>query len=134
MILTAHHTYATENLPAHKDPRVSEMIYTGGLHGAVYLQVSGKWKRSGMSPEDSLKQKEENIRNTKASCRYLRDEAVNGEAAAVYSIQTENEDSKSTGTVWIGKSKGMPLREEMDSDSTMHVAVRYDYSNVRPPM
>jgi hypothetical protein len=136
MILTAHHSYQTEVSAGHKDPKSAEAIYTGGLNGAVYILVSGKWQRSRWGPEDSLKQKEENIRNTKASCRYVRDEAVSGEAAAMYTIHTESEDVKSDGTIWIGKSRGTPLREEMGSDISpgkMHIAVRYDYSNVRAP-
>ena len=61
---------------------------------------------------------------------------MNGEPAAVYNIQAENEDSKSEGTVWLSKSRGLPLREEMDLDNSpgkMHYSVRYDYANVRPP-
>jgi len=136
MIVTAHHSYQTQVSPGHKDPKSSEAIFMGGLKGAVYILVSGKWQRSGWGPEDSLKQKEENIRNTKASCRYVRDETVSGEAAAVYTIHTESEDVKSDGTIWIGKSRGVPLREELDSGVSpgkSRITVRYDYSNVRAP-
>jgi len=138
MILTAHHAYQTQTLPTRKDKsETSESIYGGGLNGAVYIMTKGQWHRSPMGPDAALKQKEENIRNSKSSCRYLRDETVNGESAAVYSMHAENEDSKSDGTVWVGKSKGLPLREEMDFDISpgkMHHSVRYDYSNIRPPM
>ena len=41
-----------------------------------------------MSIQDMRKQQEENVRNAKSmTCRYLRDEAVDGEAAAVYRSQ-----------------------------------------------
>ena len=134
MILTAHHSYWTQVLPGQKETKPKETIYMGGLNGAIYILVSGKWQRSGMGPEYALKQKEENIRNTKASCRYVRDEAVSGEAAAMYTIHTESEDDKRDGTIWISKSKGVPLREEMGSDgSPGKIVVRYDYSNVRAP-
>ena len=138
MILTAHHAYQTQtDVGGNGKPKVAESIYMGGLNGAVYIMTRGQWIRSPMGPEVALKQKEENISNSKTSCRYLRDETVNGESAAVYSVHAENEDIKSDGTVWIGKSKGMPLREEMDMDmdpGKIHTAIRYDYSNVRPPM
>ena len=136
MLVTAHHSYSTRLSPDKKQSRADEAIYTGGLNGAVYILVSGKWQRSGMGPEDALKQKEENIRNTKASCHYVRDEAVNGDSAAMYSIHTESEDDKSDGSIWISKSRGMPVREEIDmggSPDKMHMVVRYDYSNVRAP-
>lgn len=38
-----------------------------------------------------------NRRNSKANCRYLHDESVNGEIAAVYSTHAENSDQKSDG-------------------------------------
>jgi hypothetical protein len=136
MILTAHHGYQTQTSLTRKDPETSESIYSGGLNGPVYIMVNGQWHRSPMSPDASLKQKEENIRNSKSSCRYLRDEAVNSESAAVYSVHAETEDSKSDGTVWVGKRNGLPLREEMGLDLSpgkMHYTVRYDYSNVHVP-
>ncbi len=117
-------------------PRSSEAIYAGG---AIYVQVRGKWTRSPMSLERMRQQREENIRNAKSmSCRYLRDEAVGGEAAAVYSSQSETEDTKSSATLWVSKRTGLPLKNEIDIDSggglgKQHDSVRYDYSNVRPP-
>ena len=137
MVLSPHHSFSTITVPSQKAPRISESIFMGGMNGAVYILSQGKWMRSNYGPDEVLKQKEENIRDSKSSCRYLRDEAVNGESAAVYSIHVEDEDSKSDGTIWLGKSKGLPLREELDFDlspGTMHTAVRYDYSNVRAPM
>jgi len=134
MILTPHHAYHTQTQSTQKDKaETSESIYLGGPNGAVYVMSKGAWHRSSVGPEAALKQKEENIHNSKASCRYLRDETVNGESAAVYAIHVEDEDSKSDGMIWLGKSKGLPLREELDFDQ-MHTSVRYDYSNVRAPM
>src|SRR5215467_8056161 len=87
-------------------PRSSESIFAGG---AIYIQVKGTWKRSPMSLEDMRRQREENIRDAKSmSCRYLRDEAVDGEAAAVYSSQSETEDTKSSATLWVSKRTGLP--------------------------
>ena len=85
-----------------------------------------------------LEQEKENREHGKATCRYLREEVVGGEAAAVYSAHSENEDVKSDGQVWISKN-GLPLREELDIDigdpGKMHHSIRYEYSNVQvPPM
>lgn len=137
MVLSPHHAFSTITVPDHKPPRISESIFMGGMNGAVYILSQGKWMRSQYGPDSVLKQKEENIRDSKSSCRYLRDDAVNGESVAVYSIHVEDEDSKSEGTIWLSKSKGMPLHQELDSDigpGQTHTAVRYEYSNVRAPM
>lgn len=117
-------------------PRSAESIFAGGT---IYIQMRGKWMRSPMSLEEMRRQREENIRDAKSmSCRYLRDEAVDGEAAAVYSSQSETEDAKSSSTLWVSKRTGLPLKNEIDIDTggtqgKEHSSVRYDYSNVRPP-
>jgi len=131
MIVTAHHSYETRSQK--NKTRTDETIYMGGLNGAVYIKVKGQWMHGFLTPAESLKQKEENIRNAKNSCRYLRDEAVGGESAAVYSIHSETEDSKTDGTVWVGKTSGLSLRAEVDIDGGMHSSVRYEYSNVHAP-
>lgn len=134
---TPVHIYMTQVAAFRGDkPRSTESIFAGGT---IYVQVRGKWVRSPMSLEQMRRQREENIRNAKSmSCRYLRDEAVDGEAAAVYSSQSETEDTKSSSTLWVSKRTGLPLKIEIDIDTggtqgKEHSSVRYDYSNVRPP-
>ena len=86
-----------------------------------------------------MKQQEENERTVKAlSCRYLRDEAVNGEPAAVYVEHSEPEGATSDATTWVSKSRGLPLRLESDIDAggkmgKSHRSIRFEYSNVQPP-
>ena len=112
----------------------SEQIYTSS---AIFTNVMGKWHRSKMTPQEMQKQEQENIRNSKTTCRYLRDEPVNGEMAALYSEQGETQGMKFDGQVWISKGKGVLLRTEEDMDigeaGKNHIAVRYEYSNVKPP-
>lgn len=134
---TPTHLYATESSPRlGGKPKVNELIYAGG---AIYIRMKGQWKRSPLTLQGMQKQQEENQRNAKSiTCRYLRDETVDGEAAAVYFSQGENEDSKSDSTLWVSKRTGLPLRSESDLDTgsktdRMHVAIRYDYADVRPP-
>ncbi|HEY0557479.1 MAG TPA: hypothetical protein VGG20_24700 [Thermoanaerobaculia bacterium] len=133
---TPTHIYATE-VPAHggKKPEVRETIYAGG---AIYIQIKGQWKRSPISTQDMRKQEEENVRNAKSmSCRYLRDEAVNGESAAVYRAQDVTDVGSSDVTLWVSKRTGLPLRGENDLDTgggdKMHLSIRYDYAGVKAP-
>jgi hypothetical protein len=91
-----------------------------------------------MSVQGMRRRQEENLRTTKSmACRYLRDETVDGEAAAVYHVRSENEGVKSQAVLWISKRTGLPLRSENDIDTgdkdKMHLAIRYDYANVQPP-
>jgi hypothetical protein len=134
VLVTPTHLYNTETAAFRKNkPTTGEGIYFGG---AIYVLVGGKWRRSPMDAAAMAKQEEENRRTSKYSCRYLRDEAVNGEAAAVYASHSENEDTKANATTWISKSRGLPLRTEEDfgdQTSATHMSMRYDYSGVRPP-
>jgi hypothetical protein len=117
------------------DKHTTEVIYIGG---ATYVKVSGKWSRSPMTTQQVMQQEEENRKASKTACKYLRDESVNGEAAAVYSTHSDRADVgiKSDGQIWISKSKGLPLKIEIDisSDgSTNHHSTRYEYANVQVP-
>jgi hypothetical protein len=127
------HSYTAETLPGGKT-RNAEAIYT---NNAIYIFYNGKWVRSRATPQDMLKQEQENIQNAKTSCRHVRDEVVNGETAALYMTHAENEDVKSDAQTWISKSRGLPLKTEEDLDTgdgdKKHMSIRYEYSNVRPP-
>jgi opacity protein-like surface antigen len=138
VIMTPHHTFTTETFASRggDKPRISESILTGGVS---YLQVNGKWMRSSYTPQEMLKQSDENRKNVRvAACRLLRDEVVSGEATSVYSSHTENEDAKTDAQVWISKSSGLPLREEIDMDTgdpaKRHISMRYEYTNVKAPI
>jgi len=139
VMTTPTHIYGTMTaVPNNGDkPITTETIYTGG---SAYVKVGGKWTRSSMTPQQVMKREEENRKNSKTTCRYLKDESVSGETAAVYSTHSENSemDVKSDGQIWISKGRGLPLREEMDigmgrESSKHHHSVRYEYGNVQPP-
>ena len=139
VLVTPTHLYSSETAAyGGNKPRTGEMIYAGGANAAIYIFFDAKWIRSKMDAATMAKQEEENRRTAKYSCRYVRDEAVNGEAAAVYTSHAEIEDLKSDATTWISKSKGLPLRVELDHDpddpkTKSHTSLRYEYTNVRPP-
>lgn len=136
VITTPHHAYSNEIAAfRNNQPRSSEVINTGD---ATYVMTRGKWIRSPMTPTQMLKQQKENRSTAKPACRHIRDEAVNGEAAAVYSVHDDTEAGPIDSTIWISKSRGLPLRQEMDMDvggskGKVHKSTRYDYANVHAP-
>jgi hypothetical protein len=127
------HSYTAETLPGGKS-RNGETIYA---NNAIYILYNGKWIRGKATPQDMIKQEQENIQNAKTSCRHVRDGLVNGEVAALYAAHAENDGVKSDAQTWISKSRGLPLKTEEDIDTgdgdKRHMSIRYDYSNVRPP-
>ncbi len=132
---TANHMYTDR--PGGNGKRTTGEMIT--VNGERYIQVKGMWRKSPMTVAATKAQEEENIKDAKVlSCKRVGDDTVNGEAATVYSEHTENEDTKSDGKIWISKSRGLILKEEIDLDSgdagKQHVATRYEYGNVKAPI
>ncbi|MEO8747489.1 MAG: hypothetical protein ABI379_07520 [Rhodanobacter sp.] len=105
---------------------------------AMYIKVKDTWRRSPMAPKDMLEIRQEAIKEAKSlDCEHLRDEAVDGEAAAVYSMSSVSDDGDhADGQIWISKSRNVPLKSEMDVGSgaeKKHTSIRYDYNNVQAP-
>jgi hypothetical protein len=123
------HAYTTTKVGG-KDV-VIETIYAGGN---VYTGIGGKWSSVPMPPEEKQSQ------DDKATCRYVKDELVNSEMTAVYATHDVSPKGVTDTQVWISKSKGLPLRVEMDinagggKDASLHTSSRYEYSNVKPPI
>ena len=50
------------------------------------------------------------------TCKYARDESLNGEAASVYSDNFTSKAGDATGVVWISKKTGATLRQDVEVD------------------
>jgi len=137
VIDTPTHIYTTMGTAPNSGgkPHTIEVIYAAGT---VYTTVGGKWIRNKMTPQQVVKMERENRRNSKMSCRYLKDESINGENSAVYTTHSETDGQKDDGQVWISKTNGLPVRQELDIDmqglpNKQHYSMRYEYANVHPP-
>jgi len=131
---TPSHSYTTSTSVNGGTPTEAETIFA---NGQKYIRARGKWMRIPVTSQDVLEQEKEKEEKGKSTCQFLRGESVNGEAAALYAAESENEGIKSTAQTWISKSKGLPLRTEEDLDTgdkdKQHVSIRYEYNNVHPP-
>ena len=134
------HIYSTETaIYTGGKPRNSETIY---LNGKTYIQVNGRWRVSPMTPKMMLEAKKEAEADadshSHSTCLLVRDEAVNGEAATLYSEHTETQNEKSDSQIWISKSRALPLKLEMNIDvggaaGKRHRVSRFEYTNVQAP-
>ncbi len=135
-LITPNHSYVAESASAKDQPKNNEQILAGGIR---YIKVNGKWRKSPVTTQQLQEQDRENRQNTKEySCRYVREEPVQGESAVIYSAHGKNEDFTSDAQVWISKSRGLILREEEDVDiggagGKRHISIRYEYGNVQAP-
>lgn len=137
VMMTPRHTYSTITLAfAHAQPRASETIVA---NGKVYIRGNGKWRPGLTSLQDMQLQQKERRRHATEACQFMLNELVDTEAAAVFSIQTESENSKEDGQLWISKSTGLPLRDEQHIEvggtaGMEHISTQFEYVNIQPPM
>jgi hypothetical protein len=104
-----------------------------------YIRANGKWMDPHVTTAEVLEQEEENEKNGRSSCQFVRSESVNEESASLYHLQRETSGFKEDSQIWISKTAGLPLREEQDIDyrgpiGKRHNSARFEYSNVQPPM
>jgi hypothetical protein len=135
---TPFHMITAEAGPAANNgkPLTSEMVFVGG---ARFVRANGTWSPSTLSTQELKDLEQRNLKNARnLSCHYVRDEAVNGESAALYNTHSESTHGKNDNQIWISKSRGLILRQETDVDSgrpngKAHLSIRYDYSHVQVP-
>jgi hypothetical protein len=135
-IVTApSHSYSIQTAPlGNGHQRTVEVIY---VEGKTYMFAGGQWMLSPVAPNDVLQQEVENEKSGTSTCHFVRDESVNGEAAAVYSMHRETEIANEDSVIWISKTSAPALRQEVDmknGGTQRHLIARYEYSNVKPPM
>ena len=132
MVTTPHHTVSTDG-----SQTTGETI---GVDNTSYVRIRGVWRRSSMTPQDQLKQEQENITNAKVyTCTKLQSETVNGIAAVAYKVHSETPDvGTADGTVWIAPSLGLPVKTDEDftpvGGSKVHHAIAWDYTNIHAPV
>ena len=136
LFTTPYHMFGTEGGAGAggKKPASSEMIFAGGVQ---YVLYNGKWSKSPISAEESKAMVERNKKTAKTSCHYVRDESVNGESAALYSTHDITPHGTVDSQIWVSKSRGLILRQDMDIDTggghKTHLSTHYEYSNVQAP-
>jgi len=137
LFTTPYHMYMTEAGAGvgNRTPVSSEIVFSGGVQ---YILNNGKWGPSPLSTAELKEITQRNRKNAHTSCHYVRDDPVNGESAALYTTHDDTAHGKSDNQIWVSKSKGLILRQEMDIDmgganGKTHLSVHYEYSNVQTP-
>jgi hypothetical protein len=135
---TPNHQYITiSGAEADSHVQTNEMINTGR---ARFIRIDGQWQKSPQSPHEIMKIEEENFKKSKTVCRALREEVIDGTAATVYVEQSQTGPISSVGTIWIANRSGLPLREEVNTDSgtgpagQRHLEIRIVYSDAQTPV
>jgi hypothetical protein len=137
LAITPVHEYMQETAAFRKAPSSNEAVIIGS---AMYVRVSGQWHTMPYDPKERAQEIAQSTAGKHATCRYLRDENVGSEAASVYATHDDQgEGSTVDNTLWISKSRGLPLRQGIDIDvggkfGKSHTDIRFDYADVRVPV
>ena len=128
MVTSATHIYSTTSRSGKE--HTMEMIF---LPGVYYSRTDNStWSSAPMSVQERAETLQSKTWADNMACKYVKDEAVNGEMAGVYSWH----DAATGGDtqIWISKAKGAPLRQEVDGARQTHMSMRYEYGSVKPPI
>lgn len=131
------HIYTTEEaVYTHGKVRTSEQVY---LNNKTYVMIAGKWTAATDTPKQIADSHKDNAKeHPNATCRMVRDESVDGQAATLYTVHEEMEGAKIDSQLWISKSRGTPLKVDTQTDlggarGKVHRTMRYEYTNVMAP-
>lgn len=127
---TPHHVVTTKDgAPA------GEAIATAD---ETFVKVKGAWRRSPITPQQTLAQQQENIRDTTVqTCTPLPDEVVDGTPAKVYHAHYEQKDlGISEAKVWIAKATGLPVRTDVSiqAGEKTSISTKFDYTDIKAPI
>ena len=109
-----------------------ESIHIGDIS---YVKAQGTWRVSRLSPKALAEQRKENLRDSKVfTCKYDRDDEIDGEAVAVYKTHQESDEVKADAEIWISKKRALVLKEIVTQpEENQTITIRVDYSNVQKP-
>lgn len=127
-----HQTISIESAAAPGKPILSEIIRTGDT---MYMQIRGQWTSRPYDGQKAAQDARQAMQKAEHICSPVRSEAVDGQAAQLYSVQSKTEQSTVDSQIWISSATGLPLRQhtEMSGAAKARHDVRFDYANVSAP-
>jgi hypothetical protein len=129
-----HQKVTIESAAAPGKPMQNEMIRLGDT---VYMQARGQWMARPYDAARAAEDARQAMTKGEHSCTRVRSEAVDGQPAELYSVQSRTATGGSDSQIWISAASGLPLRQTvaMLEQGTVKLKheVRSDYTNVRTP-
>lgn len=129
-----HQKISIESVAAPGRALQSEMIRTGDT---LYMQIRGQWTSRPYDGQKAVNDARAAMQKAEQSCSRVRSEAVDGQAAELYSVQSKTASGGTESQIWISPATGLPLRQhtvmlEGGTTKSQH-DVRFDYANVHAP-
>lgn len=129
-----HQKVTIETAAAPDKPMQNEMIRLGDT---FYMQVRGQWMARPYDAAKAADDARQAMTKGEHSCTRVRNEAVDGQPAELYRVQSKTATGGSDSQIWISTASGLPLRQTvaMMEQGTVKLKheVRSNYANVRAP-
>ena len=129
-----HQKITIESAAAPGKPIQSETIHVGDT---LYMQVRGQWMARPYDARKAAEDARQAMLKAEHSCTRVGSEAVDGQPATLYSVQSRTATGSTDSRIWISPSTGLPLRQRtvmLEQGATkMQHEVGFDYTNVRAP-
>jgi hypothetical protein len=129
-----HQKVTIETAAAPDKPMHNEMIRLGDT---LFMQVRGQWMARPYDAAKAADDARQAMIKGEHSCTRVRSEAVDGQPAELYRVQSKTATGGSDSQIWISTASGLPLRQTitMLEQGTVKLKheVRSDYTNVRAP-
>ena len=129
-----HQKITVESAAAPGKPMQNEMIRLGDT---LYMQARGQWMARPYDAAKAADDARQAMTRGEHSCTRVRSEAVDGQPAELYRVQSKTATGGSDTQIWISTASGLPLRQTvaMLEQGTVKLKheVRSDYANVRAP-
>lgn len=129
-----HQKVTIETAAAPDKPMQNEMIRLGDT---LYMQMRGQWMARPYDAAKAAEDARQAMTKGEHSCTRVRSEAVDGQPAELYRVQSKTATGGSDSQIWISTASGLPLRQAvtMLEQGTVKLKheVRSDYANVRAP-
>ena len=106
------------------------------MNDKVYTQINGSWRVMAFSAQeqiDIVNKAQANAAQRPHSCQKQGGEMVNGQAASVLTMHSEDNGKVSDARYWIADATGLPLKAEIHLANGTVMVDTFRYDNIQPP-
>jgi outer membrane lipoprotein-sorting protein len=111
-------------------PVVSHIVMTGQK---MYMQIRNIWTTKIVTTKDLIDKTNKAALKDEMTCQSSGDEAIGGEPATIYAVETKGPGRLTHSRIWISKANGLPLKTEIRMQGGDIMTSVFDYKNVTPP-
>ena len=120
----------TVTMPGESGLPVTHIVMTGEK---MYMQIRHRWTTKAVTSKELIDKANTADLKSQMTCTKSGDEAVDGQSATIYAVDTKISGRVTHSRIWIAKADGLPLKTEIRMQGGDVMTSVFDYKNVAPP-